>query len=77
MLGPYIGALEPGGKLGSTEVLCSAFTVREYTRSNEPHQPFLNAGSDGGMEHRFDICCEADAKKKMTPSVARVRCGPG
>ena len=50
MIGLDIGDLEPGDKLGLTEVLCSAFSGREYARSNETYQPLLHDGGDGGTE---------------------------
>ena len=49
MLGRYISDLEPGDKLGPTEVIYSAFAAREYAHCNEMHQPFFHAG--GGENH--------------------------
>lgn len=49
MLGRYISDLEPGDKLGPTEITYSAFAAREYAHSNELYQPFFHAG--GGDPH--------------------------
>jgi hypothetical protein len=50
MLGLYIADLEPGDKLGPTEILCIAFSGCEYARSNQAYQPLFHDGGDGGTE---------------------------